>query len=217
MNPSAQAETLLARYHEVLEEYFRWNKRELGSLLENRASRLRFAVFKNFREIAPPAAAIRAEDAALGYRIRRRKDSRTGKAVSVEDEIRLRGKSRVYLAASLRFAVWKTKDSAVERAQKSLSGDGGQTLHVTPLNRGRKHTPMGELVVSAASGQPDPFVSMTSFLDGAVTQNARRRIVAAAFRSETADMLAYIRRKQADALMGALKKIQKPATVVIAA
>ena len=62
----------LQQFDRALEEYLRYNRRETGPLIENRAKKIQWELYRNFKAIAPSRDKIEQEAAARGYAIRRR-------------------------------------------------------------------------------------------------------------------------------------------------
>lgn len=170
-----------------LQEYMRWNKRARGPLLESRARRLRYAVFKEFSAIAPTKerieAEVRAAVAKAGEAIIKRPEG-----TSIEDEIKRRQKSRKYLASSFIFKGWK-------------SSKEGQTGTFNQRSRGGR--PTGRAIINTRSNNPSVLIE--SMLAGAGIQNDQRRLVDRAVAGQIADMEQYIARKQKEQFLKTLK------------
>ena len=195
-------------FQTTLARYVSWSKKDQGPLIESRARRFRFALFRAFRAIAKTPAQLQSEISGLGYAIKRRDKSDADqtalrsafgirgalnyedRTVSTEEEIRLRTKSLRFLSVSFIFSAWRG------------SGEGQQKRFSA---RSRHQARIGEAIVSTRKGTENPFVSLTSFLEGVVAQNSRRRIVAAAMQSETRDMLAYLERKHRERLVASFR------------
>jgi len=163
-----------------LQEYLRYNKKETGVLLENRANRIRFAIFRGYAEQAPTPERIRAEaeaSIASGKGLKRKIVG--GKRLTREQEIRRRQRSRKYLASTFLVKGWrnsKTPRSATYLARSRQGADTGRAVIAT---QGR-----------------NPRVKIQSFIRGAAEINAERRILDAAIQGEIRDMEQYILRKQ---------------------
>lgn len=175
-----------------LEEYLRWNKRAAGPLLESRARRLRYLVFKGFAEIAPTAERIEAEARAA---IIAGKGLRRAEGVTIEQEIRRRKRSRKYLASSFIFPAWKTAKNGQNASFTRQSKSGAIT---------------GRAVVKTAGSNASVLIE--SLLKGAAIQDSQRRIVDKAVAGQIADMEAYIVRKQSEQFLKTLKGL-KPLNV----
>lgn len=187
MNTNAAKD--IQAFHRVLREYARHNQRDLGPLIESRAKRLRFELYRQFKAIAPSKERIEQEASSRGYRIRRRK-SKSGKTMSLKQEIAARKRSIGWLSASWIFREWKAKRD-------------GQSGFFRAMSRTRKA--IGEAIVRTAKGQRNPSVRLTSFLSGVMIQNQRRALVGKAMRAQVADMRTYIARKQKEQFMQLVK------------
>jgi hypothetical protein len=187
---NADAAKDVQAFHRVLREYARHNQRDLGPLIESRAKRLRFELYRQFKAIAPSKERIEKGAAAQGYRIRRRQ-SRSGKTMSLKQEIAARKRSIGWLSASWIFREWKAKRD-------------GQSGFYRAMSRARKA--IGEAIVRTAKGQRHPSVRLTSFLSGVMIQNQRRTLVSKAMRAQVADMRTYIARKQKEQFMNLVRR-----------
>lgn len=176
-------------FHRVLREYAKHNKRDLGPMIESRARRLRFELYRQFKAIAPSKERIDQEAAGRGYAIRRRK-SKSGKTLTTKQEIAARKRSIGWLSASWIFREWKSKREGQAGFFKSLS---------------RAKTAIGGAIVRTAKGQRRPSVRLTSYLSGVMIQNQRRTLVSKAMRAQVADMRSYIARKQKEQLLNLVK------------
>lgn len=177
-------------FQRVLREYARYNRRDLGPLIESRAKRLRFELYRQFKAIAPSKERIEQEAAARGYAIRRRKN-RKGKTLSVKQEIAARKRSIGWLSASWIFREWKSRRD-------------GQTGFFKALSRSK--SAIGAAIVRTAKGQRRSSVRLTSYLSGVMIQNQRRGLVAKAMRAQVSDMRGYIARKQKEQFMEMIRK-----------
>lgn len=187
---NANAAKDVRAFHRVLREYARHNQRDLGPLIESRAKRLRFELYRQFKAIAPSKERIENEAAARGYRIRRRKGA-SGKTMSLKQELAARKRSIGWLSASWIFREWKTKRD-------------GQSGFFRALSRAKQA--IGSAIVRSAKGQRNPSVRLTSFLSGVMIQNQRRTLVSKAMRAQVADMRTYIARKQKEQFMNLVRK-----------
>jgi hypothetical protein len=174
----------LRAFNKALAHYLRWNRREQGPLIEARAARLRFAIYRGFRAIAPTAEKIEQEAAALGYRIKRGLN-RDGTRRTVGQELAARRKSIRFLSVSWLYRAWK-------RSRE------GQNTQAAAVSRAKER--IGQAIVRTAKGQSHPSVLLESFLEGVQVQNNQRGIIEDALRGEVADMKAYVRRKQLEKL-----------------
>ena len=176
--------TGLQAFNEAFHAYIVWNKRDAGFLVEDRGRKVRFELWKQFSAIAATKDGLRAELVALGYRFKRRKGP-DGKTLTPEQEIRARLASRKFLSASFIFGEWGLSRT-------------GTTGKFTSLSRARGI--IGAAIVNTARGTEAPFVALTSYLEGVVTQNRRRGIVDKALRRQAADMAVYCARKHQEKL-----------------
>ncbi|MGC9452649.1 MAG: hypothetical protein ACP5I4_14515 [Oceanipulchritudo sp.] len=177
-------------FQRTLREYTRYNQRELGPLIESRAKRLRFELYRQFKAIAPSKERIEQEAAARNYAIRRRKNKK-GKTLSVKQEIAARKRSIGWLSASWIFREWKSRRD-------------GQTGFFKALSRAK--TAIGAAIVRTAKGQRSPSVRLTSYLSGVMIQNQRRALVSKAMQAQVADMRGYIARKQKEQFMNLVRR-----------
>lgn len=168
-----------------LREYLKWNRRAQGPLLESRARRLRYALFKGFADIAPTAERIEAEAEAS---IRSGKGLRRTEGTTAEQEIRRRKRSRKFLASSFIFPGWKAAKNG-QNASFTRESKTGRT--------------MGQAVVKTSG--TNASVLIESLLQGAVVQNDQRRIVDQAVAKQIEDMESYIVRKQKEQFLKTLK------------
>ncbi len=170
----------LRAFNRALGEYLRWNRREQGPLIEARAARLRFAIYRGFREIAPTPEKIEQEAAARGYQIHRGQTP-DGKRRTVAQELAARRKSIRFLSVSWLYRTWKRNKE-------------GQSVTAPAVSRTKRR--IGQAIVRTAKGQSHPMVLLESFLEGVSVQNQQRGIVDQALRGEVGDMREYVRRKQ---------------------
>ena len=173
----------LQSFSRVLNEYLAYNKREQGPLLENRANRIRWGLYRKFRDLAQSPESL---EAYLQDRIRSgrgiwRGKTRGGKTRTIEQEIRARKRSVRYLSLSWLMSKWR----ASRTGQNATIGQRSRT--------GRR---IGEIVLRTAQGSRNPQVELTSFLEGVVIQNREKGIVEEVLRDEVANMRTYISRKQ---------------------
>lgn len=183
MNPDAS--NPVRAFQQALRAYARYNQRQLGPLIESRARRMRFALYRQFKAIAPSPQRIHTEAASRGYAIRRRKE-RSGRTLTTDQELAARKRSRGWLSASWIHRQWVNRQSGQSGTFKALGRTGGT---------------IGLAQVRTALGQPNPAVRLTSLLAGAAIQNQRRALVSAALHSQIADLRAYTARKQRQQLV----------------
>ena len=188
MDPDASKN--VRAFQKALQEYARFNQRDLGPLIEGRAKRLRFELYRQFRAIAPSKRRIEQEAASRGYAIRRRK-GKSGKTLSVKQELAARKRSIGWLSASWIFREWKSKRDGQSGFFKAMS---------------RAKTAIGAAIVRTARGQRSPSVRLTSYLSGVMVQNQRRGLVSKAMQAQVADMRGYIARKQKEQFMALVRK-----------
>lgn len=180
-------------FQQVLREYARYNKRQLGPLIESRAKRIRFELYRQFKAIAPSKERIEQEAVSRNYAIRRRKN-KSGKTLSVKQEIAARKRSIGWLSASWIIREWRSKRDGQNGFFKALS---------------RAKTTIGSAVVRTAKSQRHPRVKLTSYLSGVMIQNQRRGLVSKAYRAQIADMRTYISRKQREEFSNLVNRVMR--------
>jgi hypothetical protein len=190
---NADAAKNVQAFHRVLREYARHNRQDLGPLIESRAKRLRFELYRQFKAIAPSKERIENEVSSRGYRIRRRK-SRSGKTMSVKQEIAARKRSVGWLSASWLFREWRSKRDGQIGLFKALS---------------RAKIAIGAAIVRTAKGQRRPRVRLTSYLSGVMIQNQKRALISKAMQAQVRDMRGYIARKQKEQFMHLVKNVTR--------
>ncbi len=171
----------LDSFNKAFAKYLTYNKRDQGALIENRANRIRWAVYRRYRDIAPSKERIESEARSRGYRIRRGK-TRSGKRRTVQQEIAARSRASKFLSTSFLYP-WKV----------SRVGQSGSFL--SKSRRGQRRN-IGSVRLDTAKGRRNPSVRISSFLAGAIKQDRQRGIVAGVLNDERKDMLAYVARKQ---------------------
>ena len=172
----------LKAFNNALKEYAKYNKRDLGQLTENRANRVRWELYKVFRDIAPSREKLDAELDALGGRVKRR--TVRGKRLTLDQERRKRRSSIKYLSIGFMLRDWRAA-----REGQNVKRD----------QRNRMNRKIGEVVDRTARGVLRPSVELINYLEGAVKQNVERGLVNKALARQTADMKTYILRKQKQA------------------
>lgn len=170
----------LQKFQEALRSYLRYNRRELGPLIENRARRLQWELYRRFRNIAPTREKIDQDAAALGFRIRRAMGD-DGKRLSVKRELARRRRSIGWLSVSFLQRQWRARREGQSSAFAAVS---------------RRKREIGRAIIRTAKGESHPRVRILSFLEGAAVQSRQRGIVDRALRAETNDMRTYVARKQ---------------------
>lgn len=177
-------------FNRALKEYLQYNKREAGPLIENRAKKVQWELYRQFKAIAATPEKIEAEAKARDYAIYRR-PGQDGKAVSLKEELTLRKKSIRYLSVSFLHRAWRA------------NRDGQNASFDTKSRSNRK---IGEAIIRTAKGQSRPQVELISYLEGVLVQNRQRSLVEKALRLQVSDMGVYIRKKQQEALKQTIAK-----------
>lgn len=190
----------LDEFNAQLARYLVWSRKGQGATIEDRARKIRFALYREFRAIAKSASALRAEIAGLDYAIERRADPSTGKPISTAAEIKARVSSLRFLSVSFLFATWKTSRQ-------------GQTGRFSATTRAQQR--IGEAIVKTAPNRENPSVSLTSFLAGAIAQNRERHLVDNALRGQSADMGVYLKRKHDEHLRAAFGRTLGAITLAV--
>ncbi len=188
---ATDAMTGLDVFNAALSRYLVWTSKGQGPAVEDRARKVRFELYRQFRKIAKTAQGLREEISAYGFEFKRRLDPRTGKAVSPERELELRTRSLRFLSVSWIFSAWRARRE-------------GQNGRFTAVAYGQKT--IGEAIVVTSEGTESPHVELTSFLEGVLAQNRQRNLVDAALRNQAADMAVYIARKHQEYLQGAFNR-----------
>jgi hypothetical protein len=187
--------TGLDQFHAALGSYMVWTKKSQGAAIEDRAKKVRYSLYKEFRAISRSASSLRTELQGKGFAIKRRTDPEaalaaasaggTAPVISVEDEIKARIRSLRYLSVSWLFPGWR-------------GAAKGQSARFVSRNRSKQQ--IGSALLKTAEGTESPYVGLTSFLEGVVAQDSQRRLADRALRSQAADMQAYIARKHQEKL-----------------
>ncbi len=173
----------LVEFNRSLQKYLQYNKRDLGPLIENRGRRIQWALYRQFRDIAPTPGKIMQDAKSRQYRIKRRK-GKSGKKLSLKQELAVRRRSVKWLSVSFLIRNWKAKREGQAAAYHAVS---------------RKKWKIGKAILRTAKGKSNPSVRIESYLEGAAIQNAQRGIVNRVISGETADMETYVARKQQEA------------------
>lgn len=179
----------LDAFRAALARYVIWSGKGQGPVVEDRARKLRFELFKVFKKIAKTPQGLREEISVHGFEFKRRLDPKTGKAVSPEREVDLRIRSLRYLSVSWIYAQWRARRD-------------GQSGRFSAVSRGQKV--IGEAIVSTSEGTASPYVELTSYLEGVMAQNSKRKLLDAALANQAADMAVYIARKHQEWLAAQL-------------
>lgn len=187
----------LQEFNSALKEYLQYNRRELGPLIENRGRKVQWALFRQFKAIAPSGEKIERDAVSRGHRLKRRMGP-DGKHLSYKKELALRKRSIRYLSVSFLYRAWR------------LNREGQNSAFDATARRNRK---IGEAVVRTARGQQSPSVRLTSLLEGAVIQNRQRSLVDKALRLQAADMKTYVQRKQSEKLEALIRRNLSPASL----
>ena len=127
----------LRAFNKQLAAYLRYNKRETGPLIENRAKKIQWELYRRFKAIAPTRDKIEQEVAAHGYAIRRRMGP-DGKRLTVKKELALRKRSIGFLSVSYLFRAWKA------------NRDGQNPRHAAKSRRNRQ---IGQALIRTSKGQ----------------------------------------------------------------
>lgn len=180
----------LKAFNKALKEYAQYNQRDLGQLTENRANRMRWELYKVFRDIAPTREDIDSKLDSLGGRVRRRMEH--GRRVTLAREKRARRSSIKYLSIGFMLRDWR-----VNRMGQNVTRD----------QRNRMNRQIGQVIDHTARGVMRPSVELINMLDGAVKMNAERALVNQVLTRQTADMRRYIVRKQEQAQARTIKKL----------
>ena len=180
----------LKAFNQALKEYTKYNSRELGALVENRANRMRWELYKLFRDISPTREKLASELDSLGGRVKRRKVR--GKRLTLEQEKRKRRGSLKYLSIGFMLREWR------------INKQGQNTKRE---QRNRLNRRIGEVIDRTARGIRRPYVRITNLLEGALKQNIERSLVDRALTKQTADMRRYIIRKQQQAQRRTVAKL----------
>ncbi len=188
--PAVDARNLKA-FNQALHDYARYNTRELGPLLRNRAFKMRWELYKIYRDISPDKATLNAEMDALGYKMKRRKLA-SGYRLRNSEEKRYRRSSLKYLSVGFLLKDW--------RASKE-----GQNIKID--QRSRINSRIGQVIDRTARGVLHPSVELINMLEGAVKMNVERGLVNKAIASQTADMQVYIQRKQKEEQARTISKL----------
>ena len=183
--------TELQRFQKALLEYTRYNRRELGALIENRARRLQWELYRRFRDIAPTKEKIDRDVADQGFKIKRAIGP-DGKRLTVKQELARRRRSIRWLSVSFFQRQWRAAPQ-------------GQATAFAAVSR-RKHE-IGRAIIRTAKGETRPRVRILSFLEGAAIQARQRGIVDRALQSERADMRGYVARKQREQIQKTLDHV----------
>lgn len=170
----------LKAFDRALWEYSQFNKTGLGPMLESRAQKMRWELYKLYRSISPSREKLDSELDALGYRMKRRVMA-SGRRLTWAEEKRKRRSSLKYLSVGFLLKEWR----------KSKEGQ-----NVTVDQRNRIGSQIGKVIDHTARGVLRPSVELINQLDGAVKMNIARGLVNKAVAAQTADMRVYILRKQ---------------------
>lgn len=169
----------LDRFRATLQSYFEWNKRGVGPLTEKRGKSLQLRLYRLFREAAPERGQIRAEALARGTLRRRRR--RDGSVVDWAATVRMRESARGFVSLSFLHRAWR---AAKEGQSAELSAKNVTSIEI------------GTVRLRTTAGELRPSVTLTSLLHAAAKLQARDGLANRALADETADMQAYIARKQ---------------------
>lgn len=171
----------LPHLQEALKRQERYTSSELGPLIDNRARRFRYSLFRRFAEIAPSREDIESEARGLDYAIRRRL-GRKGRRLTLEQEITARARSAKFLAIEFLTPSWKHRKQ-------------GQRLTAEARSRRGKRARIGQAVVNTALGIRNPSVRIQGFLEGARLQARKRGILRKVENDQVRDIARYVARK----------------------
>ena len=176
------------QFQSTLNEYVAWNKRELGTLLQQRAQKLRVEIFKRFRALARDRKKLRAAlwvIASRGDGLKLHVSPKTGRVRTPKEEIAARVRTVGFLSVSFLTKEWARANAGSNAVYRAKNGSGAT---------------LGMVVDRTAPGRIDPFVAIKSFLEGVAVQDERHGVINAALAGQSADMAQYIARKQAEQL-----------------
>jgi hypothetical protein len=162
---SAKFELDAREFTETMRQYAKFSKKDEEQIVQDRAGKLAFELFKQFRAVAPSVAKIRALPRQLNHRIRRK-----FKGATIKQEIARRIRARFSAAIG-----WIP---AVNRLTKRRTAI-------------RKKNPKGTVVINLS----EPSVTITNDMKEGVAAEARHRIMQSAVNAQVADMTVYINRK----------------------
>lgn len=185
----------LNEYQKALQEYFHYNNRERGPLLEWQANTMRWALYRQFANAAPTRAELQSEIEARNYRIYRRDrdyheygvDGGLEKVPGLEHpkityahEVARRQRSRKYLSLGFLMREWRRSKEGqnVQRYQQDRVG------HL-----------VGRAIVKTKQTS-NPSVELMNMLSGARKLNNQRALVARAVANQTAYIRKYIKKKE---------------------
>ncbi|MEO0797167.1 MAG: hypothetical protein AAFX93_18595 [Verrucomicrobiota bacterium] len=180
-------------FNKAFDNYLRWNKREQGPLINNRARRINWKINKRLQELAPSKGKIETDVTRQGYHIRRGK-TQSGKTRTVKQEITARKRSVKFLSVSFWFKEWRGGKQAKNANLKSRS-------------RRQKAWELGRALLRVASGVRKPFAEIKSYLHGVSVQDRKHRVVDKVLRSEIDDMEAYVARKHQEKINRRLHRV----------
>jgi hypothetical protein len=176
----------LDQFNNSLARYFLFTQKEQGPLIEDRGQKVRFELWRQFKALAPNPVALKAQlEAIAANRGLRRRFGANALVVSTAEEIKLRLKSVKFLSVSFLLKAWRNRA-------------GGQNSRF--LARTRSGVQIGSANVATTLGTANPYVSLTSLLEGAVKQDDEKQIAARALIAQAADMETYLARKHEEKL-----------------
>lgn len=149
----------------TLKEYSTYSKKDNEEIVQNRAGRLSFELFKRFKAITPSIAEIRAVAASLDYHIKRKFAGAT-----VKQEIARRINARFTAASGWLPAVQSLTKSRANLKQKN---------------------PKGQVIIDLN----EPSVTIINQMKEAVAAEGIYSIMQEAIDSQEEDMKVYIERK----------------------
>lgn len=166
MAKALKMEMDLREFTETMQQYQEVSKKDEEVIVANRAGKLAFEFFKQFKKFAPTIALLKSLPNQLGYRIKRK-----FKGATVKSEINRRIRARFAAAAG-----WLP---SVKRFTRS-----GATLQ-------KIKNPKGSFQINLS----EPSVTIINSMKEAVAAEEKHHIMQSAIVAQTQDMKVYINRK----------------------
>lgn len=154
-----------SEFIKTLRQYEQVSKKDSQEVIQDRAGKLSFELFKQFKKLAPTATELRQLPRTLGHRIKRKFQGAT-----VKQEIRRR--------ISARFAAASGWLPAVRRLTKK-----GVNL--------KKKNPMGRVEINLR----EPSVTIVNSMKEGVAAEHKHKAMQSSINAQVADMQVYIQRK----------------------
>jgi hypothetical protein len=197
---STPVQSAAQEFTDALARYQLFTGKEQGPLIDDRARKANFSLYRHFKALAQTKASLQSELDALRGRVKRR-IGKSGKPVSLKTELKLRAKSLNWLSVGFLVSAW--------RAQKD-----GQTANFA--GKSRSGAQISLIRNRTAKGITDPNVLIASFLDGVQIQNQRRNIADIALREQARDMDVYLKRKHEEKLAQLFGKLADKTVALVA-